>query len=254
MARAGIRRGLALCVLALLALAGCAPLPPQTGYRWHPSPNFDQRRPNFVLIHVTTNGTVAQALATLTDPERRVSAHYLIGRDGAVLQLVDEGARAWHAGKSWWGGGTDLNSASIGIELDNTGFEPFPEPQIAALLVLLGELRDRHRIPPANFIGHGDVAPGRKIDPGPLFPWRRLAQQGYGLWCDAPPADAPPGFDPLQGLLAFGYDIARPEAAQRAFRLHFAGSEAGGDLTGEEQAMLFCLLRIKSQGDAREPR
>ena len=254
MARAGIRRGLALCVLALLALAGCAPLPPQTGYRWHPSPNFDQRRANFVVIHVTTNGTVAQALATLTDPERRVSAHYLIGRDGAVLPLVDEGARAWHAGKSWWGGGTDLNSASIGIELDNTGYEPFAEPQIAALLVLLGELRDRHRIPPANFIGHGDVAPGRKIDPGPLFPWRRLAQQGYGLWCDAPPADAPPGFDPLQGLLAFGYDIARPEAAQRAFRLHFAGSEAGGDLTGEEQAMLFCLLRIKSQGDAREPR
>ena len=251
MAQSRTRRGLAGYALALLALAGCAPLSPQTGYRWHPSPNFDQRRANFVIIHVTTNGTAARALATLTNPERRVSAHYLIGRDGAVLQLVDEAARAWHAGKSWWGGSTDLNSASIGIELDNTGDEPFAEPQIAALLVLLNELRDRHRIPPANFIGHGDVAPGRKVDPGPLFPWQRLAQQGFGLWCDAPTADLPPGFDPLQGLMAFGYDVARPDAAQRAFRLHFAGSEAEGELTREEQALLACLLQLKGQGDTR---
>ncbi|MBP8295852.1 MAG: N-acetylmuramoyl-L-alanine amidase [Burkholderiales bacterium] len=251
LARSRTRRALAGCALALLALVGCAPLPPQTGYQWRPSPNFDQRRANFVVIHVTTNSTVAHALATLTDPERKVSAHYLIGRDGGVLQLVDEAARAWHAGKSWWGGSTDLNSASIGIELDNTGDEPFAEPQIAALLVLLGELRDRHRIPPANFVGHGDVAPGRKVDPGPLFPWQRLAQQGFGLWCDAPPADVPPGFDPLQGLMAFGYDVARPDAAQRAFRLHFAGSEAEGELTSEEQAVLACLLQMKGEGDTR---
>lgn len=243
MARAGIRRGLALCVLALLALAGCAPLPPQTGYRWHPSPNFDQRRPNFVLIHVTTNGTVAQALATLTDPERRVSAHYLIGRDGAVLQLVDEGARAWHAGKSWWGGGTDLNSASIGIELDNTGFEPFPEPQIAALLALLDDLRTRYAIPAANVLGHADVAPGRKADPSRQFPWRRLALQGFGLWCDPPYAPPPPGLDTLTALQALGYDVSRPEAAIAAFRLHFEaddGSIAPG--AAPDAALLACLV------------
>jgi N-acetylmuramoyl-L-alanine amidase len=143
-----------------------------------PSPNFDQRRPNFVILHQTTNATVDKALATLTDPARKVSAHYLIGRDGKSLQLVDESARAWHAGESRWGGMSDLNSASIGIELDNTGDEPFAEPQITALLALLAELRERYRIPAANVLAHGDVAPTRKVDPAATFPgaaWRRPA-------------------------------------------------------------------------------
>ncbi|MBK7023183.1 MAG: N-acetylmuramoyl-L-alanine amidase [Sulfuritalea sp.] len=238
-------RGLALLLLGLAA--ACAPLPPGQSRdgRWQPSPNFDQRRPNFVILHQTSNDNVDKALATLTDPQRGVSAHYLIGRDGAVLQLVDESARAWHAGASWWGGSTDLNSASIGIELDNTGEEPFAEPQIAALLVLLDELRTRHRIPAANYLAHGDVAPTRKVDPGRLFPWRRLAQQGFGLWCETPPAAAPAGFDAQLGLQALGYDTRAPGAARAAFRRHFRGSEGDAELAPDEQALLHCLLQKK---------
>jgi N-acetylmuramoyl-L-alanine amidase len=241
------------CVLVLLTLAACAPLPPQREYLWQPSPNYDQRRPNFVILHGTSDRTVDAALATLTNPERKVSAHYLIGRDGTVIQLVDETARAWHAGKSWWGGSTDLNSASIGIELDNAGDEPFAEAQIVALLALLEELRTRYRIPSANFIGHGDVAPGRKVDPSRFFPWQRLAQHGFGLWCEAQPLPSlPPGFDPMPGLMAYGYDIARPASAIQAFRRHFLGSDTDGELTSDEQALLFCLLQMKILRDIGE--
>ena len=238
-------RGLA--VLLLAPLAACAPLPAGQGRGalWQPSPNFDQRRPNFVILHQTSNDNVEKALATLTDPQRKVSAHYLIGRDGAVIQLVDESARAWHAGDSWWGGMTDLNSASIGIELDNTGEEAFAEPQIAALLVLLDELRTRHRIPAANYLAHGDIAPGRKVDPSRLFPWQRLAQQGFGRWCETPPPAAPAGFDALLGLQALGYDIKAPGAARGAFRRHFRGSEGDVELAPDEQALLHCLLQKK---------
>ena len=250
-------RGLA--VLLLATLTACAPLPSGQGRRalWQPSPNFDQRRPNFVILHQTTNGNVATALATLTDPQRRVSAHYLIGRDGALLQLVDEASRAWHAGESWWGGSTDLNSASIGIELDNTGDEAFAEAQIVALLGLLGELRTRHRIPPANVLAHGDIAPTRKVDPGRLFPWQRLARHGFGLWCETPPPAAPSGFDAMLGLQAFGYDIVAPSAARRAFRRHFTGTEADAELAPGEQALLHCLLQTKllpaSRGRTQAP-
>jgi N-acetylmuramoyl-L-alanine amidase len=240
-----MRRGLA--VLLLAALAACAPLPPGQGRGalWQPSPNFDLRRPNFVILHQTTNDNTATALATLTDPQRKVSAHYLVGRDGAVMQLVDENSRAWHAGESWWGGLTDLNSASIGIELDNTGDEPFAEAQIVALLALLDELRTRYPIPAANYLAHGDVAPARKVDPSRLFPWQRLAAQGFGLWCDAPPPAAPAGFDALLGLQALGYDIAAPAAARAAFRRHFMGSDADAELAPAEQALLSCLLQKK---------
>lgn len=231
------RRGVAAVASALLALslAACAPLAPQQGEGgWRPSPNFDQRQPNYVILHQTSNDTTQRALATLTDPRRKVSAHYLIGRDGTVLQLVDENARAWHAGASWWGGNTDLNSASLGIELDNTGDEPFAEAQIVALLALLDELRSRHRIPAANFLAHGDVAPGRKVDPSAFFPWQRLARHGFGLWCDAPPPAAPPGFDAVLGLRALGYDPLRPIAARQAFRRHFVAGNAAlaGDAPG----------------------
>ncbi|MCX7166276.1 MAG: N-acetylmuramoyl-L-alanine amidase [Rhodocyclales bacterium] len=236
-----------LAVTLLAALAACAPLPSGQGRGalWQPSPNFDQRRPNFVILHQTTNDNAATALATLTNPQRKVSAHYLIGRDGAIMQLVDEAARAWHAGESWWGGNTDLNSASIGIELDNTGDEAFAEAQVVALLALLDELRTRYRIPPANFLAHGDIAPARKVDPSRLFPWQRLAGQGFGLWCEMPLPAAPSGFDALLGLQALGYDIVVPAAAQQAFHRHFTGSDDPAPLVSAEQALLHCLLRKK---------
>lgn len=246
-------RGFVLLLPALLA--ACAPLPSGQGRGalWQPSPNFDQRRPNFVILHQTTNDNVGQALATLTNPERRVSAHYLIGRDGSVLQLVDEAARAWHAGESRWGSLSDLNSASIGIELDNTGEEEFAEPQILALLALLDELRRRHAIPAANYLAHGDVAPTRKVDPSRRFPWRRLAAQGFGLWCDAPPAAAPAGFDAQLGLQALGYDVAVPAAARAAFRRHFLAQDGEAELAPEEQALLHCLLQQTLRPQARGP-
>lgn len=250
-------RGLAILLLAMLT--ACAPLPSGqgSGVTWQPSPNFDQRRPNFVILHQTTNDNAATALATLTDPLRRVSAHYLIGRDGAVIQLVDEASRAWHAGESWWGGNTDLNSASIGIELDNTGDEAFAEAQIVALLALLGELRTRHRIPPANFLAHGDIAPNRKVDPGRLFPWQRLARHGFGLWCETPPSAAPSGFDAMLGLQALGYDVSVPTAARKAFRRHFTANDADAELAPGEEALLYCLLREKllsaSRGQSHSP-
>ena len=239
-------------ICCLLLLAACAPLPTGTepGARWLPSPNFDQRRPNFVIIHATTNDTAEQALRTLTDPARKVSAHYLVGRDGSLTQLVDERDRAWHAGESYWGGQTDLNSAAIGIELDNTGREPFAEGQIATLLTLLTDLRRRYPIPAANVLAHGDVAPRRKSDPGPLFPWKTLAAHGFGLWCEPPYPPPPAGFDSTLALQALGYDVSDREAARRAFRRHFLAGESGALLDDGEQALLRCLVQAKARGAA----
>ena len=233
----------AVCVLA----ASCARLPTSpSGIVRVPSPNFDERRPNYVILHQTSDDTVDAALATLTNPERKVSAHYLIGRDGTIYQLVDESARAWHAGASFWGGNTDLNSASIGIELDNDGKQPFPGAQIDALLRLLADLRERYRIPAANVLGHSDVAPRRKVDPGRLFPWKRLAEQGFGLWCDTPLPIPPMGFDPAMALAAIGYDVSDPQAAVGAFRLHYAPNGPNGALDESEQALLACLQANKA--------
>jgi N-acetylmuramoyl-L-alanine amidase len=212
---------------------------------WLPSPNFDERRPGYVIIHHTSSDTAARAIRILTDPSTRVSAHYLIGRDGRLVQFVEERSRAWHAGDSRWGGNADINSISIGIELDNTGFEPFAEPQIRALLALLSQLRERYKIPAANHIGHGDVAPGRKVDPSRHFPWKRLAEQGFGLWCETPAEPAPPAFDSILGLQAFGYDVSDPAATAAAFRRHFRGEDRIGPLDDSERAVLACLLELK---------
>jgi N-acetylmuramoyl-L-alanine amidase len=238
-----VRRCLPL--FAALALAACAPLPQRAGIptEWAPSPNFNERRPNFVVLHHTGSGNAERALAVLRDPLLEVSAHYLIGRDGRIYQLVDERARAWHAGASRWGATTDLNSASLGIELDNDGGTPYPEAQIQALLALLADITERHRIPPANVLGHADVAPRRKVDPGRLFPWQRLAERGYGLWCFAPPPALPPAFDPVAALQAFGYDTREPEAAVAAFKLHYAPDDPDPAWTDADSRNLHCLLQ-----------
>jgi N-acetylmuramoyl-L-alanine amidase len=231
------------CLALSIALAACAPAPRRAGIPtdWQASPNFGERKANFVIIHHTGDDSVDQALATLTNPLRAVSAHYLIGRDGKILQLVDERARAWHAGESRWGANTDINSASLGIELDNNGHEPFPDAQISALLALLADIKERYQIPGANFLGHADVAPRRKDDPGRLFPWKTLADRGFGLWCDPPyPAPREP-FDAAAGLRAIGYDTGDAEAALKAFKLHFLPHEASSAWTVEARALLYCL-------------
>jgi N-acetylmuramoyl-L-alanine amidase len=238
----GLRR---FALVPFLAAVACTPVPPRfepgVAVRHVASPSFDLRRPQYVILHHTTNTTAARALATLTDPERMVSAHYLVGRDGVVYQLVDERYRAWHAGTSRWGADTDINSASIGIELDNDGFEPYPPAQVDALLALLEDIRGRHDIPRENFLAHGDVAPGRKVDPGALFPWRTLAEHGFGAWCDAP--TDPPVLDDATALALFGYDVTNPDAAIRAFNRHFMALEDEPVMSPEARSMLSCLLR-----------
>lgn len=228
-------------------LAACAPFHPSTTLpvTVKASPNFGPRRPNLVIIHHTGSQSVEQAMHSLRSPAREVSAHYLISRDGRLFQLVDEQARAWHAGQSWWGGQDDINSASLGIELDNDGNEPFAEAQIISLLALLADIRQRYQIPAANFLGHADVAPARKVDPSAHFPWRRLAQDGYGLWCDRPLLPAPPGLDLVLALSALGYDTREPEAARQAFRLHYMPDEPA-PFEEDEKALAYCLQQLKT--------
>lgn len=232
--------------LALLAMAvsACAPLPQRTHLpvEQRPSANFDERRPNFVILHHTGSAQAGRALAALTDPARAVSSHYLVARDGRIYHLVDELARAWHAGDSYWGGNRDMNSASIGIELDNDGEEPFAQTQIQSLLALLADLKMRYRIPAANFLGHADVAPRRKTDPGREFPWKLLAEHGFGLWCEPPFAPAPPGLDTAALLGAFGYDVSDPEAAVAAFKLHFAPVQLSREMSEQDRSRLWCLI------------
>lgn len=231
---------------ALLAGCGGFPVSPEGNAILVPSPNHNARRPNFVIIHDTGSGDVERALRTLTDPAREVSSHYLIGRDGTLYQLVEENRRAWHAGASYWGGNSDINSASIGIELDNTGAEPYSEAQILTLLDLLRGLKTRYRIPSSNFLGHGDVAPGRKVDPSRYFPWQRLATEGFGLWCRQQATTLLPDLsDPVLALQAIGYDVANPEAALAAFRRHFLGIDTRGEANDAERQLMQCLALEK---------
>jgi N-acetylmuramoyl-L-alanine amidase len=172
-----------------------------TGYIQAPSPNFDRRLapPDMIVLHYTGMVDGAAALARLTDPDARVSAHYLVEEDGRIFALVPEARRAWHAGRSFWAGKTDINGGSIGVEVVNPGHEfgyrPFPPPQVAAVIDLLGDIRARWTVPDARILGHSDVAPDRKTDPGELFPWKSLAQAGHGLWVEPAPApgSGPPG-------------------------------------------------------------
>jgi N-acetylmuramoyl-L-alanine amidase len=237
---------ISLLTAAVLTGCGIEPLRTSLASTWAPSPNHDLRRPDFVILHHTGSPDAVRALATLTDPMRRVSAHYLVARDGTIFQLVDERARAWHAGASRWGWQHDLNSVSLGIELDNDGTEDYPEAQVRSLLALLADIAGRYSIPVANFLGHGDVAPGRKFDPGSRFPWKRLADKGFGLWCDPPYPEAPAGFDPLLGLAAMGYDASPSHASLRAFRVHFRGLDSDAPSGPEDAALIRCLLLRKN--------
>jgi len=238
-----------LITLLALATAACTQLPPRANVpvEPRPSPSFDERRPNFVILHHTSDDNAEPALATLTDPVRKVSSHYLIARDGRIYYLVDELARAWHAGESYWGGNRDLNSASIGIELDNNGNEPFAAAQVEALLALLADLKERYGIPAANFIGHGDVAPGRKVDPSRWFPWQSLAGHGFGLWCEPPYPPAPPDLDSATLLTAFGYDVSDFYAAVVAFKRHFVPRDTLQEMTEQDRALLRCLISRKQE-------
>ncbi|HJP97965.1 MAG TPA: N-acetylmuramoyl-L-alanine amidase [Rhodanobacteraceae bacterium] len=237
---------LLLACLVLALMAACAPLPSRNPMAtWIPSKNYDIRKPQLIVLHFTDQDSVSQSLETLRTANSGgpVSAHYLIGRDGHIYQLVSDVDRAWHAGGGRWGTITDVNSASIGIEIDNNGHVPFPPAQIGSLIRLLTDLTTRWDIPRAQIIGHEDMAPARKDDPGPLFPWATLAASGFGLWPD-PGYDRlnpPPGFNPWTALTAVGYSLDDPQGAVRAFHNHFRGM--GGDtLDAEDLRILYNLV------------
>jgi N-acetylmuramoyl-L-alanine amidase len=210
---------------------------------WAGTVNFNMRKPNFVIIHHTAQSDVGQTLKTFTISSSQVSAHYVIADDGVIHHMLNDYLRAYHAGVSKWGNITDLNSVSIGIELDNNGSEPFSEAQISSLLKLLGNLKKRYSIPTANFIAHADVAPKRKPDPHEGFPWKRLADNGFGLWYDENPAPAPPGFDPVVALRVIGYDTSDLNAAIVAFKRHFIQSAITPVLTQQDLNALNNLYR-----------
>lgn len=243
-----------VALLPLMALAACAPLPPRNPIAtWKASPNHGPRQAQLIVIHFTDQDSVQQSLHTLRTRNSGgpVSAHYLIGSGGHIYQLVRDQQRAWHAGPGRWGTITDLNSASIGIELDNDGHTPFAKAQIDSLLRLLTDLTTRLHIPRTQIIGHEDLAPARKVDPGPLFPWKRLADAGFGLWPDAQLADPPAGFDPWMAMAVIGYPLDNRGNAVRSFHHHYRGTR-GETLAPEDLRILYNLAQKVEQGDTEK--
>ena len=221
-----------------------------------PSPNFDDRDQavSIVVLHYTGMEDAASAIARLRDPEARVSCHYLIAEDGQVLRMVPEEKRAWHAGQSYWRGLQGLNASSIGIEIVNPGHEfgyrPFTAQQMNALVPLLAGIVERHQVPPANIVGHSDIAPARKQDPGELFDWALLARHRLAvarptrglvdpLWTDG-------GF--LLALERYGYDVRDSLAAVVAFQRRFRPELIDGEIDGECRAILLQLLLDRERG------
>ena len=235
--------------------------------RVEPSPNFGERRnpaqPDCVVLHYTGMPTAESALTLLRDPGAEVSAHYFVGEDGEIAQLVPEDKRAWHAGAGQWGGARDLNSASIGVEIVNPGHDgglpPFPERQIDATIALVRDIAARRGIRPERVLAHSDVAPARKRDPGERFPWEALARAGVGHWVEPAPIVDGPLFGPgqegppvraLQAMLAlYGYGLeltgvydAPTRAVVAAFQRHFRPARVDGQADASTVATLRALI------------
>ncbi len=222
-----------------------------------PSPNFDERTLpiSMIVLHYTGMQDGPLAIARLCDAAAKVSSHYVVEEDGTVLRLVAEDKRAWHAGRSHWRGTTDINSASIGIEIVNPGHEfgyrPFTEPQIDAVVRLVAAIKQRHAITRGNVVGHSDIAPTRKRDPGELFPWSKLAKLRLAL-----PRPTRNLMDPmwteggfLLALERFGYDVTESMAAIMAFQRRFRPELIDGEIDAECRMILLALLLPKPQGD-----
>ena len=211
---------------------------------WVGTTNFNLRKPNFVIIHHTAQNSCEQTLKTFTTSKSSVSAHYVICKDGTIHHMLNDYLRAWHGGVAKWGNTTDINSSSIGIEIDNNGEEAFTDEQINSLLDLLGKLKRAHGIPVANFIGHADIAPTRKVDPNVNFPWKLLADQGYGLWwSDTTGVQVPPDFNNLQALRIIGYDVKDSAAAISAFKRKYEQLDKSNALDEADRKVLYMLYR-----------
>jgi N-acetylmuramoyl-L-alanine amidase len=233
-----------------------------------PSPNFDVRTapPSLLVLHYTGMQSGQEALDRLCDPEAKVSSHYLVEEDGRIFRLVAEERRAWHAGVSYWRGRRNVNSDSIGIEIVNPGHEwgyrAFPEAQIESVIALVADIRTRWDIEDRDIIGHSDIAPDRKEDPGELFPWKRLAEAGHGIWAEWPPAPGAPISEGEEGAAVFalqagltrlGFDLppsgrfdGATTLAVRAFQRHWRPERVDGIADGETRARLIALLRIST--------
>ncbi len=233
-----------------------------------PSPNFNERAgpPDILLLHYTGMQSGEAAIARLRDPEAKVSSHYVVEEDGRIFTLVAEERRAWHAGVSFWKGERDINGRSIGIEIVNPGHEfgyrPFPDAQIAAVIALADDIRTRWMIADGDIIGHSDVAPSRKIDPGELFPWKTLAEAGHGLWVEPDPAPGAPLTEGAEGagvfafqagLTRLGYECppsgqfdAATTTVVTAFQRHWRPHQVDGIADGETRARLIALLRAQA--------
>ena len=210
---------------------------------WVGTTNFGMRKPNFVIIHHTAQNSCQQTLATFTTTKSQVSAHYVICKDGTVHHMLNDYLRAYHAGVSKWGNNSDINSSSLGIEIDNNGFEKFTDEQINSLLTLLATLKKAYNIPAANFIGHSDIAPTRKVDPNIYFPWKIVAQKGFGLWQDdALSVAVDSSFNHVQALRIIGYDIKDSTAAIRAFKRHFM-QDSTKKITEDDRRVLQNLYK-----------
>ncbi|GAA4310462.1 hypothetical protein GCM10023115_34300 [Pontixanthobacter gangjinensis] len=243
--------------------------------------NFNLRKPNYVVIHHTAQDSVEQTLKTFTLPRAQVSAHYVISREGDIYHMLNDYFRGWHGGVGMWGNNTDLNSSSIGIELDNNGSEEFTEAQINSLMDVLEQLKKKYNIPAKNFIGHSDIAPSRKVDPNANFPWKRLAEEGYGLWYDEAevaklkmdhefygqfpegfelqpdryalpflekymfPQVVPASFDHCMALKIIGYDVSDLDSAIKAFKLHFIQEDMDNPYLSEDQTKVLYDLYQK---------
>lgn len=211
--------------------------------KWVGTTNFNLRKPNFVVIHHTAQNSCGQTLQTFTNQKTSVSAHYVICRDGTIHHMLNDYLRAWHGGLAKWGSVTDINSSSIGIELDNNGTEPFPDAQMNSLLQLLGSLKKAYNIPVDNFIGHADIAPVRKVDPSVYFSWKTLAEKGFGHWYnDTTGIELPPQFNNMEALRMIGYDTRDSLAATRAFKLHFLQDTTRG-MNEAAAKILFSLYK-----------
>jgi len=205
--------------------------------------NFNLRKPNYVIIHHTAQDSTQQTLNTFTLARTQVSAHYVIGRDGKIIHMLNDYLRSWHAGVSKWGSISDMNSCSIGIELDNNGLQPFEDAQIKSLLLLLVQLKKLYNIPTTNFIGHADIAIPRKNDPSAYFPWKTLAQNGFGFWSDDVLELAPANFDYVAALRLIGYDTRNLPGAIKAFKLHFIQTDLTPQLTQLDLNVLYNVYK-----------
>lgn len=211
---------------------------------WIASINFGIRKPNYVMIHHTAQDSLAQTIKTFHSARAGVSSHYVIGRDGKIVQMVNDLFRGHHAGAGKWGNDTDLNSSSIGIELDNNGTtDPWNDAQVNALIDLLRYLKEAYKIPQANFIGHMDYAPTRKNDPS-RFPWKKLADAGFGYWYDDYLETPPATFDVKLALRIIGYDVKNLDAAIKGFKYHYIQKDAQtAVLTENDVKILYSIFK-----------